>query len=238
MTELTAYAAHSKMTLAGALASQNGSSRMAIMPPRDILVPISWEVADETHRHFQALIGELIAFKDGRTAGGALDGEQLTRAGFQVYGSLSWDDVRSGKGAVLVREFDGWPLVVGMIRGGIFRKEQGSVHTGDLSFYNLNPAVSPTVLNTQPLQRLPVGGEIEIGLVDLDGEQPPDAKLARFRQSYADYAAGLGLSKLDKEASAYQVEGQTPPVLTFDEARRHVDLILAGVVRASPGAAA
>ncbi|MCZ7542465.1 MAG: hypothetical protein M5R40_02505 [Anaerolineae bacterium] len=72
-----------------------------------------------------------------------------------------------------------------------------------------------------------------MGLVDLDGEHPPAAKLARFRESYAAFAARLGLTRLDKEASAYQVEGQTPPLLTFDQTRQHIAFLLTGMARAA-----
>ncbi len=232
--DVAAHAAQYQMSLAGALAARNGSAQLATLPANDTTVPASWEVIDQAHREFQALIGELISSKDGRTTGHALDAAQLARAGFHVYGGGTWDDVLGGQGAVLVRECDGWPLVTGMIRGGLFRKEKrGSVATGDLSFFNLNPALTPTALAAHPQERLPVGGEIEVGLVDLDGAHPPAEKLARFRQTYADYAARLGLSKLDKEASAYQVEGQTPPLLTFDQAKAHVEHILRGLARAA-----
>ena len=89
------------------------------------------------------------------------------------------------------------------------------------------------MLAAEPPARRPVGGEIEIGLTDLDGEHPPDAKLARFREAYARYAARLGVAALDKEASAYQVEGQTPPVVRYDEALSHVTHILRGMALAA-----
>ena len=125
-----------KSSLAGVLASHNGRGLPlpATLPQNGTLPPVPWEAIDQAHRDFQALVGELISFKDGRHAGAAIDVERLGEAGFEVYGDLTWGDLRAGRGGVLVRRFEGWPLVVGMVRGGLFRKAPDDLHAGDVSF--------------------------------------------------------------------------------------------------------
>ncbi|MEP7289261.1 MAG: hypothetical protein ABI947_26210 [Chloroflexota bacterium] len=186
---------------------------------------LPWQIIEETREHFQEYLTSVRSKRGSHPLATKMIWH-LTRPYFE-------DDEEAPDGNVLLSKGATRPFVLADLLGKRF--QQG----GWMDYvkpYNLNPSVVHSNIHEAggPLKLRPVGTELEVGMVRLDGLEPTDADLDQFHIAYVNHAMKTGAClDVSPELCIYQAEVSSPPVFGYAKMLRSTELNLASLTQAS-----
>ncbi|GAB4546564.1 MAG: hypothetical protein OHK0023_06400 [Anaerolineae bacterium] len=185
---------------------------------------VSWQQIEETREQFLEYLNS-IRSKRGSHPVSANMIRHLSQGYFE-------EDAEAPDGNVLLSK-TGHPFILGTILG---RRFQQGPWLDYVKPYNLNPAVIHTNIHEAGgmLAVRPVGVELEVGMIALDGSNPTDIELDRFQQAYVTHAQRIGATlDISPELCIYQAEVTMPPVYGYARLLRGIELNMATLAHAA-----
>lgn len=186
---------------------------------------VSWQTVDDTREQFQEYINSIRSKRGSHPASTNMI-RHLSRAFYE-------GDENAPDGNVLLSTGKERPFVLATILG---RRFQQGPWLDYVKPYNLNPAVIHENIHEAggPLKLRPVGAELEVGMVRVDGAEPTQTDLDNFHKAYVAHALRLGAClDLSPELCIYQAELVLPPVHSYSKSLRNLELNIAALAHAA-----
>src|SRR5215813_7409944 len=188
---------------------------------------VSWQKIEETREAFQEYLNSV------RTKRGShpLSTNMIRHLSQAYFEEKERDETPDGN--VLLSKGSTRPFVLATILGKRFQQGPWLDYVKP---YNLNPSVIHTNIHEAggPLRLRPVGAELEVGMVRVDGDEPTDRGLDNFHQAYITHALRLGAClDVAPELCIYQAEVTIAPVFGFAKVLRNTELNLAALTHAA-----
>src|SRR5260221_3138664 len=186
---------------------------------------VDWQDVEEPREHFQVYLNSARSKRGSHP--------MATGMIWPVTNPYYDDDEDAPDENVFLSKGSTRPFVLANILGKRF--QQGT-WMDYVKPYNLNPSVIHTNLHEAggPLRLRPVGAELEVGMVRVDGDEPTDRGLDNFHQAYIAHALRLGAClDVAPELCIYQAEVTISPVYGFAKVLRNTELNLAALTHAA-----